>query len=241
MHEIVDLMKEKGFSMQTDTLNALLKGYATTGRIEDINRTFDRFRELKIVLLNADVLDVIYELHAHGHVELIDTVVSRLYKSIEFQMSLKSIVVKAVHKNADGLVHKLLSTFDETDRITLAQLYLDALREAPAEKVDEAVKVLESHGITLQTHPSVFEAGLQTNSPKLIRTVLDDMKAKSVPLEPKNFWKLIELESANGSDAVLNVVHSMKKDYNVETDVYVSTDLEFYWFMFYYFKLMTIS
>lgn len=219
MHEIVDLMKEKGFATQTDTLNALLKGYAVTGRIEDINRTFDRFRELKIVLLNADVLDVIYHLHANGHAELIDTVVSRLYKSIELQLSLKSIVVKAVRKNVDGFVEKLLSTFNETDRINLAQIYIDALREAPAEKVDEAVKVLESHGITLQTHPSIFEAGLQSNSPQFIRTILDDMKANSVPLEPKNFWKLIELESANGTDAVLNVVYSMEKDYNVETDM----------------------
>lgn len=51
------------------------------------------------------------------------------------------------------------------------------------------------------------------------------MKTDSLLLERKHFWKWIELESANGMDAVLNAVQSMKKDLIVEPDVYTIRDV----------------
>lgn len=38
MIEIENIMRENGFPAQYETLNALLQGYAKTGRLEDINR-----------------------------------------------------------------------------------------------------------------------------------------------------------------------------------------------------------
>lgn len=225
MQEIENVMKRMGFAVQADTLNALLKGYAKCGKIEDINLTFDRFKEMNIVLLNRDVLDVIFELIANGHHEVVDEVARRLYKSIELPTSLKSIVEKAMHRKLDAVVFKLLTFVDENDKITLAKLYLEALTQAPAEQIDEAVKVLETHGITLQTHATVLEVGLNSNSAPLIRTILYDMRAKTKPIEMKHFLKLIQLESVNGTNAVLNVVHSMKKDFNVDPDVYTIRDV----------------
>lgn len=219
------LMQQKRFTVQRKTLKALLTGFAKKGNTEDIIRTFDRFKESKNVLLNEDVLDVIFELYVSGHNGSIDAVAGRLYKSTDFPDALNSFVERAVRREVDGAVHQLLTIFDDTDRTTLAKFYVMALREASAEKIDGAVEVLEEHGITLQTHPSVFEVGLRSNSMQLIRAVLDNMKVNSVPIERKHFWKLIKLESANGTDAVLNIVHSMKKDFNLGLDAYTIREI----------------
>lgn len=199
----------------------MLTGYAKTGRAEDINRTFDRFDELKIALLNKNVLDVIFNLYVNGHQGEIDKVAQRLNKSSEFPTALKSIARKAVLRRVDGVVHKLLTIFDDTDRTILAKFYVEALRDAPTEQIDKAVEILD---IELLVHPSIFETGLQSNSIQLIRFILNGMKTNSMLLERKHFWKWIELESANGADAVLNVVQLMKKDFNVEPDVYTIRD-----------------
>lgn len=220
-----NMMQENGLKVQKTTLTSLLTGYAKIGSIEDITSTFNRFSELKITLLNRDVLEVIFELYVNGHDEVIEPVVSRLCNSLELSTSLESFVENAVHRKFDGVLHKLLKIFDELNRITLATLYVKALRDAPAQQIEEVVEVIEDHGITLQSDPSVFETVLQSNSKRLIRAILDDMKTKSLPIEGKHFWKLIELEGANGTDGVLNVVHSMKRDFNVEPEVYTIRDV----------------
>lgn len=129
MHLFDNMMQEKGLKVQKTTLTALLTGYAKIGSIEDIKRTFDRFSELKITLLNRDVLEVIFELYVNGHHEVIEPVVSRLCNSLELSTSLESFVEKAVHRKIDGVLHKLLNVLDELKRITLATFYVKALRD----------------------------------------------------------------------------------------------------------------
>lgn len=136
MQKIEDFMRQNGLTVPKETLNALLTGYAKTGRAEDINRTFDRFDEMKIALLNKDVLDVIFNLYVMGHQSSMrDKVAQQLKKSPESPTVLKSIAEKAVFRRVDGVVHKLLTIFDDTDRTILAKLYVEALRDVPTEQI----------------------------------------------------------------------------------------------------------
>lgn len=225
MLEMENVMTEKGLSVQPDTLKALLKGYAKTGNIEEINRTLDRFGQLKMVLLNKDVFDVIFTLQENGHHDMIDAVAQRLYKSIEFPASLNSFIVKVIQKKHDDVIRKLMSIFDEADRVTLAKEYIGALQGATTEQCEEAFKLLESHGITLDSHPAIFSDCLQLNSTKIIWDTLKAMKARAQPIENRHFWKLIKLEGANGTSAVLNVVLSMKKDFGLDIDILTIRDV----------------
>lgn len=203
--KIVDVMRLKGYKVRKETLIAMLKAYARTGSIENINCTFDRFDDFKISLSNKDVLDVIFELYVSNHIELIDDVAHRLHKSPEFATSLTSFVNRAIRRKEDSVVYKLLAIFDEDNRITLYKLYVEAYKKQPS--------ALDGAGSADFIEKSI------------IWEILRDMKTKSMPIDGKYFWKLIQLERANGPDAVLNLVHSVRKEFNVVLDVSTIRDV----------------
>lgn len=214
---------EKGFPVQKDTLTALAIGYAKVGDVENLNRTLTRFDEEDLILLNKDLLAIMFELHQSGNA--IEPIADRLQKGHDFKSALESIVTKALRCSGNGFVHKLLTISNENERMVLAKIFMESSVNTSEQQTDDAIKMLAEFGITMKSHPSIFIACLESNSPQLIRSTLKDMMAGSVQIEPKHFRKLIELANDNGVDAILDVIRLMQSEYGVQPDMRLYRDV----------------
>lgn len=215
--ETMSSLKENGFKVNYYTLGALLSHYAKVGDLENIEKTFDLFKEEGIELLNRDIFKTICELAVNGHADKIDALLPHLQPNIELKRSLQNAVTLFVESKQSALVPKIVQLSAGDAKSIYRHLLREMLRlSSPESELKETIDRIEATGFTIEENFDIFRPALECSSEEIIRKLLAHMKDKSIEVSESTFEKLFRLSAEKGIKEVLDVVNLMCAEFKIQ-------------------------
>ncbi|XP_055312803.1 leucine-rich PPR motif-containing protein, mitochondrial-like [Sitodiplosis mosellana] len=218
--DTIATLKGSGYKVNVYTFEALLSHYAKAGDLENIQKTFEMFKEENLEVLNRDILKVMCDLAVNGHADKIDSLIPSLKPTIEFRRSLLIAITKFVENNQSAIVPKLLQTSDGDVLGKYKHLLQEMVRlQSSEEEFNEVFKRIEKAGVTMEYNFDVFQPALESSSIEIIHKLLAHMKSRSLQVTETVFEKLFQLSAKKGTKEVLDVVNLMCSDFRIQPQI----------------------
>lgn len=218
--DTIATLKESGYKVNAYTFEALLSHYGKSGDLENIQQTFEMFKEKNQEILNRDILNVMCDLAVNGHADKIDALIPSLKPTIELRRSLVTAITKFVENKKSAIVPKLLKASDGNVIAKYKLLVQEMVRlSSSEEEFNEVFNCIEANGITMENNFDVFQPALESSSTEIIRKLLAHMKSRSLPMTESVFEKLFQLAAKKGVNEVLDVVNLMCSDFGIQPQI----------------------
>lgn len=217
-------LKESGFKVNYFTLEALLNHYAVAGDMENIEKTFELFKEENVNLSNRDMLNVMFKLAANGHAEKVELLFPHLKPTIELWKTLPRTITKFVQNNQSPIMVKILQAVSGNIEVKHSKNLMYLINEmvrlsTPEAEFNETIANIESLGFTVEKHFDIFKPALEGSSEEMIRKLLAHMKSRSMPVTENLFEKLFQLAAKKDVNKVLDVVNLMCSEYKIQPQI----------------------
>ncbi|KAH8295864.1 hypothetical protein KR018_004809 [Drosophila ironensis] len=216
---ILGVMKQAGLEPSPDTYTTLLCAFARHGDIAAVKETLAECEQKEIILLDKDVLDVIYTLTVHGNGEHVDELLTKLRLSPGFNQDAVNVILRLVNKGHEDVGLKLLRVMPRTSRVNgepvdVGAFFIRQLVKAnrPVEKILSICKTLQAEGLNPKALTIATEAGLTNGVVNNALPLLQEMKNAGLPIRQHYFWPLI---CSVGSNQVLDIVRRMQQEFAV--------------------------
>lgn len=218
---VLGVMIQAGLEPSADTYTTLLCGFAKKGDIDSINKYIDLCEEKEIHLLDKDFLEIVYALAVNGHEKKIDSILSRLKKSIGYNQDAVNIILRLVNKGKVDAGFEILKTMPRTTKMDGEMADAGNFLIKQLVKADRSVKEVlticsELENLSLHTKPVLIalEDALKEGKAQLAKNLLEQMKSKGMEVRQHYFWPIIA--SAKDENEVFETVSYMTKDFNQE-------------------------
>lgn len=214
---ILGVMKQAGLEPSADTYTTLLCAFARHGDIEALNSTLAECEPKEIILLDKDLLDIVYTLTVNGHPEQVDTVLAKLRISPGFNQDAVNNILRLVNKGHEDVALKLLRLMPRGNRVNgepidVGAFFIRQLVKAnrPVEKILEICRTLQGEGLNPRALTIATEAGLTHGAMNNALPLLQEMKNLGLPIRQHYFWPLF---CSVESNQVLDVVRRMQQEF----------------------------
>lgn len=210
-------MKQAGLEPSADTYTTLLCAFARHGDIEALNTTLAECEPKEIILLDKDLLDIVYTLTINGHGEQVDSVLAKLRISPGFNQDAVNNILRLVNKGHEDVALKLLRLMPRGTRVNgepidVGAFFIRQLVKAnrPVEKILTICRTLQAEGLNPRALTIATEAGLTHGAMNNALPLLQEMKNLGLPIRQHYFWPLF---CAVESNQVLDVVRRMQQEF----------------------------
>lgn len=213
-------LKEAGFKLNFYTLESLLQFFAKAGDLENIQKTFDRFQDEKLELLNRDIFRTMCDLAVNGHADKIDALIPYLKATIEMRRALLSAITNFVENRQSQIVPKLLHLSNGDTNSKVKALIQEMVRlSTPKAEFEQTIEQIEAQGTTIENNFDLFKPALEGSSEEVIRRLLAHMKSRSIEVSESVFEKLFRLAAEKGMEEVLDVVNLMCSEFEIQPQI----------------------
>lgn len=155
---ILGVMKQAGLEPSAETYTTLLCCYGRHGDIDSINSTLAECEQKEILLLDKDILDVIYHLTINGHGDKIDGLLKKFHLSTGFNQDCVNTILRLTNKGFEDVCLKLLRIMPRGTRpdgqpVDVGIFFIRQLVKAnrPVEKILSICKTLQDEGKFFKT------------------------------------------------------------------------------------------
>ncbi|XP_005185081.3 leucine-rich PPR motif-containing protein, mitochondrial [Musca domestica] len=216
---ILSVMKQAGLEPSADTYTTLLCCYAKHGDMESINNTLAECEKNEILLLDKDILDVIYNLAVNGHGDKIDGLLTKFHRSAGFNQDCANIILRLTNNGYEDVCLKLLRIMPRGNRpdgtpVDVGTFFIRQLVKAnrPVEKILSVCKVLQDEGLNTKALMVATEAGLTHGLVNSTLPLLTEMKNAGIPVRQHYFWPLICSVEPN---QIVGILRKMQEEFNM--------------------------
>lgn len=150
---ILSVIKQAGLEPSAETYATLLCCYAKHGDLESINTTLVECEKNEILLLDKDILDVIYSLTVNGHGDKIDGLLGKFHLSAGFNQDCVNVILRLTNNGYEDVCLKLLRVMPRGNRpdgqpVDVGVFFIRQLVKAnrPVEKILSICKILQDEG-----------------------------------------------------------------------------------------------
>ncbi|EDV54784.1 leucine-rich PPR motif-containing protein, mitochondrial [Drosophila erecta] len=216
---ILGVMKQAGLEPSADTYTTLLCAFARHGDLAALKETLTECEQKEIILLDKDLLDIVYTLTVNGNVENVDEVLTKLRLSRGFNQDAVNVILRLVNKGHEDVGLKLLRVMPRSSRVNgepvdVGAFFIRQMVKAnrPVEKILSICKSLQSEGLNPKALTIATEAGLTNGVVNNALPLLQEMKNAGLPIRQHYFWPLI---CSAESNQVLEIVRRMQQEFSV--------------------------
>lgn len=202
-----------------DTYTTLLCAFARHGDIDALNATLAECESKEIILLDKDLLDIVYTLTINGHGDNVDAVLAKLRISPGFNQDAVNIILRLVNKGYEDVALKLLRLMPRGTRVNgesvdVGAFFIRQLVKAnrPVEKILTICRTLQAEGLNPKALTIATEAGLTHGAMNNALPLLQEMKNLGLPIRQHYFWPLFCSVKTN---QVLDIVRRMQQEFSV--------------------------
>lgn len=150
---ILGVMKQAGLEPSADTYTTLLCCYGKHGDIDSINATLAECEKKEILLLDKDILDIIYYLSINGHGDKVDGLLTKFHLSTGFNQDCVNTILRLTNMGFEDVCLKLLRIMPRGNRpdgqpVDVGIFFIRQLVKAnrPVEKILSICKTLQDEG-----------------------------------------------------------------------------------------------
>ncbi|XP_070852405.1 leucine-rich PPR motif-containing protein, mitochondrial [Drosophila suzukii] len=216
---ILGVMKQAGLEPSADTYTTLLCAFARHGDLAALKETLAESEKKEIILLDKDLLDIVYTLTVNGHGEQVDELLTKLRLSPGFNQDAVNVILRLVNKGYEDVGLKLLRVMPRSSRVNgepvdVGAFFIRQMVKAnrPVEKILSICKALQSEGLNPKALTIATEAGLTNGVVNNALPLLQEMKNAGLPIRQHYFWPLI---CSVESNQVLEIVRRMQQEFSV--------------------------
>uniref|UniRef100_A0A6P4EQJ3 Leucine-rich PPR motif-containing protein, mitochondrial n=1 Tax=Drosophila rhopaloa TaxID=1041015 RepID=A0A6P4EQJ3_DRORH len=216
---ILGVMKQAGLEPSADTYTTLLCAFARHGDLAALKDTLAECEQKEIILLDKDLLDIVYTLTVNGNGEHVDEILAKLRLSPGFNQDAVNVILRLVNKGYEDVGLKLLRVMPRTSRVNgelvdVGAFFIRQMVKAnrPVEKILSICKTLQAEGLNPKALTIATEAGLTNGVVNNALPLLQEMKNAGLPIRQHYFWPLI---CSAESNQVLEIVRRMQQEFAV--------------------------
>ncbi|XP_017052922.2 LOW QUALITY PROTEIN: leucine-rich PPR motif-containing protein, mitochondrial [Drosophila ficusphila] len=216
---ILGVMKQAGLEPSADTYTTLLCAFARHGDLAALKGTLAECEQKEIILLDKDLLDIVYTLTINGNGEHVDEILPKLRLSPGFNQDAVNVILRLVNKGHEDVGLKLLRVMPRSSRVNgepvdVGAFFIRQMVKAnrPVEKILSICKTLQSEGLNPKALTIATEAGLTNGVVNNALPLLQEMKNAGLPIRQHYFWPLI---CSAESNQVLEIVRRMQQEFSV--------------------------
>lgn len=218
---IIGVMSQAGLEPSADTYTTLLCGFARKGDIESINKYAELCEEKEIHLLDKDFLEIVYSLAINNHEDKIESILSKLKKSIGYNQDAVNVILRLVNKGKVNSAVEVLKTMPRSTRLDgelsdTGSFLIKQLVKAdrPIEQVLAVCSELESTNMHTKSILIALEEALKQSKVQVAKNLLLEMKKKGNEIRQHYFWPL--LASAKSQEEAFDLVNFITNEFNQE-------------------------
>ncbi|XP_050321595.1 leucine-rich PPR motif-containing protein, mitochondrial [Bactrocera neohumeralis] len=216
---ILSVMKQANLEPSADTYSTLLCCYARHGDIDSILRTLDECEKAEVILLDKDLLDIVYALSVNGHSDKVDPVLARLRISTGFNQDAVNVILRLVNKGYEDVGLQILRTMPRATRpdgqlVDTGNFFIKQLVKVdrPVEKILSICKVLQDEGLNPKALLIATEAGLNNGAISNALPLLRELKKAGLPIRQHYFWPLI---CSAESNQIISIIRHMQDEFSI--------------------------
>ncbi|CAD6999056.1 leucine-rich PPR motif-containing protein, mitochondrial [Ceratitis capitata] len=214
---ILTVMKQANLEPSADTYTTLLCCYARHGDIDAILNTLDECEKAEIILLDKDLLDIVYSLSVNGHSDKVQPVLKRLRITTGFNQDAVNVILRLVNKGFEDVGLQILRTMPRSTRpdgqlVDAGVFFIKQLVKVnrPVEKILNICKQLQDEGLNPKALLIATEAGLSNGAASNALPLLREMKSAGFPIRQHYFWPLFCSAETN---QIINIIRHMKDEF----------------------------
>ena len=113
---ILAVMQQAGIEPSADTYTTLLCCHARHGDLDSIVALIDECEKKEILLLDKDLLDVVYALAINGHEAKVDPVLAKLRQGTGFNQDSVNVILRLINKGHEDVGLKILRVMPRATR-----------------------------------------------------------------------------------------------------------------------------
>ncbi|TMW54433.1 hypothetical protein DOY81_000425 [Sarcophaga bullata] len=216
---ILGVMKQAGLEPSADTYTTLLCCYGKHGDVDSINATLAECETKEILLLDKDILDIIYHLTVNGHGDKVDGLLTKFHLSTGFNQDCVNTILRLTNMGFEDVCLKLLRIMPRGNRpdgqpVDVGIFFIRQLVKAnrPVEKILSICKTLQDEGLNAKALLIATEAGLTHGLVNSTLPLLNEMKNAGLPIRQHYFWPLI---CAVEHNQILDILRKMQNEFNI--------------------------
>ncbi|XP_075152362.1 bicoid stability factor [Haematobia irritans] len=216
---ILSVMKQAGLEPSSETYTTLLCCYGKHGDLDSINATLAECEKNEILLLDKDILDIVYNLTVNGHGDKIDGLLTKFHLSTGFNQDCVNTILRLTNNGYEDVCLKLLRIMPRGNRpdgqpVDVGVFFIRQLVKAnrPVEKILSICKTLQEEGLNSKPLLIATEAGLTHGLVNSTLPLLTEMKNAGLPVRQHYFWPLI---CSVDSNQIVSILRKMQDEFNM--------------------------
>lgn len=218
---IISVMAQAGLEPSADTYTTLLCGYARKGDIDAIVKHISTCEAKEIHLLDKDLLEIVYALAVNGHEDKIDSILSKVSKSIGYNQDAVNVILRLINKGHVNSAMAVLKTMprnkrDDGEYTDAGSFVIRQLIKAGSslEPILSICKELEDLNMHTKPLNIALEEALTQSKTDMAFKLLEEMKERGIEIRQHYFWPIIA--STKSESEMFKAVEKMNSQFGIE-------------------------
>uniref|UniRef100_A0A8C1VVK5 Leucine rich pentatricopeptide repeat containing n=1 Tax=Cyprinus carpio TaxID=7962 RepID=A0A8C1VVK5_CYPCA len=196
---ILSVMKGAGIEPGPDTYLSLLNVYAEKGDIAKIKQTLETVENADILLMDRDLMQVVFSLTKAGHQEYVPEIVERMRHERGYVPDAMNLCLSLITHGHEETAFSVLKSFtgllvesQTTDSPDLGNFFLRHCvnMDKPVENIVGFCKDLKDSGLHSSPLQFTLQCALEAKKTSIAVELMRSMKEEGLPLRPHYFWPL---------------------------------------------------
>lgn len=221
--DVIRTMNEAEMVPGADTYTILMCGYATHGRIADIQKTFNQCHSDGISFDEQHLCDILHQLISSGYEDQIDWLLAMFDQHQDKLRARIRLILKLVNENQRELAFTILKTLPM--RVNSGQIinsghhFLTSIvrNNCHYDEMLSYVKRLVADGRHSDPHMELLYLCLKYQRQKEAIRLLHNMKLRSIPIEQLYFWPLFCSSTSN--EQIIDLLKMMMIDFDCDVSI----------------------
>ncbi|KAM9804120.1 leucine-rich PPR motif-containing protein, mitochondrial [Neosynchiropus ocellatus] len=216
--EILTVMKGAGIEPGAGTYVALLNAYVEKGDIESLKETLAAAESADCILMDRDLMQVVYTLAVAGHEEHIPQILERMRHERGFIPDGINLCLSLITQHLEDSAFAVLKSFPPLEQdvyssdTNLGNFFLRHCvnMDTPTDKILHYCKELQESRTHSSPFTFVLACALESKKMRLSFELMKNMKEQGLPVRPHYFWPLLTpLAKEKDIAGVLEVIKVM--------------------------------
>lgn len=213
-------MNKAGLEPTSETYVTLMCCLAKHGLVDEIFSTLTDCESNNILILDRDLLEIVYHLAMNSHTDKIYEILESAQKSQGFNQDCINVILRLISRGKEDIAYEIFKvmprTLNNNGEVTdNGNFFIRQLLKASTQvsKIVDICTDMKSNNFNSRSFEVAYEAGTTLNIFDLIK-LLHEMKKNSIDIRQHYFWPVFC--RANNKSEIIHILTEMKDNFGIE-------------------------
>lgn len=215
-------MKQAGLEPTSETYVTLMCCLAKHGLVDDIFSTLEECEQNHILILDKDLLEIIYNLATNSHSSRISEVLDKIQKSRGFNQDCINVILRLISNGNEDIAYEIFKVMpramDNNGEVSDSGSFLIRQLVKSSVAISKIIDIcidMKQNNFNAKAFEVAYEAGISFNTIDVMK-LLHVMKDNNIEIRQHYFWPV--MCKANDDSELVRVLTEMKEKFGIESN-----------------------